>query len=165
MYITTICLSDVHVHESHALGRESQTFGCGLSLRIEVWALETTSHAKELETTEFPDGPLALVLGHESYGVSASALKACDEHVCITTVGIKRPGGYWSLQDCKNMLTTLSSQVEPWDHFYPSPSLFTSLRDGNRPHRMEGANISTEHSPGSAPPLPNVAEHRFHVSR
>ena len=43
--------------------------------------------------------------------------------------------------------------------------LFTSLRDGNRPHRMEGANISTEHSPGSAPPLPNVAEHRFHVSR
>ena len=44
-------------------------------------------------------------------------------------------------------------------------ALFTSLRDGNRPHRMEGANISTEHSPGSAPPLPNVAEHRFHVSR
>ena len=44
-------------------------------------------------------------------------------------------------------------------------SLFTSLRDGNRPRRMEGANISTEHSPGSAPPLPNVAEHRFHVSR
>ncbi|CAK9043585.1 unnamed protein product [Durusdinium trenchii] len=56
---------------------------------FQVWALETTSHAKELETTEFPDGPLALVLGHESYGVSASALKACDEHVCITTVGIK----------------------------------------------------------------------------
>ena len=33
-------------------------------------------------------------------------------------------------------------------------ALFTSLRDGNRPHRMEGANISTEHSPGSAPPSP-----------
>ena len=29
--------------------------------------------------------------------------------------------------------------------------LFTSLRDGNRPHRMEGDNISTEHSPGSDP--------------
>ena len=30
-------------------------------------------------------------------------------------------------------------------------SIFTSLRDGNRPHRMEGDNISTEHSPGSDP--------------
>jgi hypothetical protein len=36
--------------------------------------------------------PLALVVGHESYGVSASALNACDEHVRIRTVGIKTLG-------------------------------------------------------------------------
>lgn len=36
--------------------------------------------------------PLALVVGHESYGVSAGALRVCDEQVRITTVGIKTFG-------------------------------------------------------------------------
>eukprot|EP00434_Breviolum_minutum_P022393 symbB.v1.2.019766.t1/scaffold1596.1/size109882/5 len=59
---------------------------------FEVWALETTDGAKELETllgTFDISTPLALVVGHESYGVSAGALRVCDEQVRITTVGIK----------------------------------------------------------------------------
>lgn len=59
---------------------------------FEVWALETTDQAKDLETLlarDISKLPLALVVGHESYGVSASALNACDEHVRIRTVGIK----------------------------------------------------------------------------
>lgn len=37
-----------------------------------------------------PAGPLALVVGHESYGVSVAALDCCDEHVCLSTFGMKR---------------------------------------------------------------------------
>ncbi|CAE7761422.1 trmH, partial [Symbiodinium pilosum] len=54
-----------------------------------VWALETTTRAAPLERLELPSQPLALIVGNEKYGVSVDALECCDEHVCITTVGIK----------------------------------------------------------------------------
>ncbi|CAE7794560.1 unnamed protein product, partial [Symbiodinium microadriaticum] len=56
---------------------------------VQVWALETTSRARPLEEMPLPDEPLALIVGNEKYGVSVDALESCDEHVCITTVGIK----------------------------------------------------------------------------
>ncbi|CAE7525564.1 trmH [Symbiodinium natans] len=54
-----------------------------------VWALETTSGARPLQTMQLPSRPLALIVGNEKYGVSVDALECCDQHVCITTVGIK----------------------------------------------------------------------------
>jgi len=53
-----------------------------------VWALETTSSAVHLGDVD-PPRPLALVLGHETQGVSVEVLNACDLHVAIPMRGMK----------------------------------------------------------------------------
>ena len=53
-----------------------------------VWACETTERSVNLFETP-PPRPLALVFGHEEFGVSVDVLEACDAVVEIPVYGLK----------------------------------------------------------------------------
>lgn len=55
---------------------------------IEVWAVETTSHARLYDSIEYPI-PLGLVFGNEALGVSKEVLELCEGFVEIPTYGFK----------------------------------------------------------------------------
>ena len=53
-----------------------------------VWACETTARSARLFDTA-PPRPLALVFGHEEFGVSVDVMEACDAVVEIPVYGLK----------------------------------------------------------------------------
>lgn len=55
---------------------------------IQIFALETAEKSKSLFATTF-QGPTALVVGNERFGLEASALQMCDGVISIPTYGVK----------------------------------------------------------------------------
>ncbi len=55
---------------------------------IEVWAVETTSHARRFDDVDYPH-PVGLVFGNEALGVSSEVLDICSGFVEIPTFGFK----------------------------------------------------------------------------
>jgi len=55
---------------------------------IEVWAVETTSHARRFDSVDYPS-PVGLVFGNEALGVSSEVLDICRGFVEIPTYGFK----------------------------------------------------------------------------
>ena len=54
-----------------------------------VMAIEQTVHANSLDEFNFPNQPLAIVLGHEVNGVSQEAVDKCNEVIEIPQFGTK----------------------------------------------------------------------------
>lgn len=65
---------------------ESLDFLCAQKIR--VCALETTRASTSLFEWK-PQGPSALVVGNERYGLESSALEKCDQVLSIPTFGVK----------------------------------------------------------------------------
>lgn len=68
--------------------------------------IEITENSITLEEFNWPDGPVALIVGHEVNGVSNEVLKSCDEVIHIPQYGTKH-----SL----NVAVSLSMVI--WDYF------------------------------------------------
>ena len=73
-----------------------------------VWACETTERSVNLFDTP-PPRPLALVFGHEEFGVSVDVLEACDAVVEIPVYGLKN-----SLNVANAVAVALFDVVRRW---------------------------------------------------
>ena len=75
------------------VAREPSTLDAVLALQgdgVTVWACETTARSEDLlAAAEPPPKPLALVFGHEEFGVHVDVLAAADAIVAIPTFGKK----------------------------------------------------------------------------
>jgi len=56
----------------------------------QIWALETTSEAKNIYTLDIPSVKIAVVVGNERCGVDPQILKVADRIIMIPMAGIKR---------------------------------------------------------------------------
>lgn len=56
---------------------------------VQIYALETAVRAMDLWKFEWPQGPVAFVVGNERFGLEASSLALADKVLMIPTFGIK----------------------------------------------------------------------------
>jgi tRNA G18 (ribose-2'-O)-methylase SpoU len=75
-----------------------------------VWACETTARSARLFDTA-PPRPLALVFGHEEFGVSVDVMEACDAVVEIPVCGLKN-----SLNVANAVAVVLFDVVRRWSN-------------------------------------------------